>query len=310
MAGAWKVALPAASAVRTKPAVVAVPTCSVVTDSAPNVVAPVTPSVPAIVWLPALVMPPVVSVPLIVALFVTVRAVPAAENVLALLRYGTLVSVPEVLISTPLSWMAAPAPVALTIVPCTVPDAVTDVPPESAPFSVIVVAPRILPAFVMPPALLLMPPDIDAAAPSVDKPPATLNVFTPVTVVLPLSEIAPVVVAKVPEPLKATVGLLVALPKTSEVAVVPPIVMAAAEPVSMLTPFVKPALAMVSAPLLTRLGVVTLVVKLGAFVMLIAPQAVPLVPSVTVVPPPLRFPDPLAQLNVLAPAAAWLAAAP
>jgi hypothetical protein len=66
-------------------------------------------------------------------------------------------------------------------------------------------------------------------------PPTTVRVLVPVTEVLPFSETTPEVVPKVPEPLKAIVGLEVALPMLTALALVPAMLMAAAPPVSMPT---------------------------------------------------------------------------
>ncbi len=69
-------------------------------------------------------------------------------------------------------------------------------------------------------------------APSVVSPPLTVNAFVPVMVVSPFNETAPDVVPNVPDPLKLMFGFVVPFPTTTEVALVPPMLIAAAPPVS------------------------------------------------------------------------------
>ena len=66
---------------------------------------------------------------------------------------------------------------------------------------------------------------------------------------------------------------------------------------------------MVSAPLLCSKGVVTLVVKVGLLTVDKLPQAPP-VPSVMLVPPPVRLPAPLGHVKVVLPCTAVLLVEP
>ena len=65
----------------------------------------------------------------------------------------------------------------------------------------------------------------------------------------------------------------------------------------------------VTAPVPVKIGLVTLVVKLTALLVLIAPQ-VPPVPKVIAVPPPVRLPLPLGQVKVTLPCTAVTAVDP
>ena len=120
-------------------------------------------------------------------------------------------------------------------------------------------------------------------APREVKPPATVKVLVPATVVAPLRVLVPDVVAKVPEPLKATLGLLVVLPMLMAVPVVPVAMLMAAAPPTFKLRALAPVVVKVDAPLAVMLP---MLVRLP----LLSTRVVPLV----WIPPPLELIFPLA----------------
>ncbi len=90
---------------------------------------------------------------------------------------------------------------------------------------------------------------------SVTVPVPVVNVFDPATTTLPFNVLIPVDVPNVPEPLKAKVGLVKVFPKTMLVALVSPMLIAAAPDVSSVNAEVPPDL-IVNAPESTMLFVV------------------------------------------------------